>query len=45
VSGDGDDDDGSADWRQLARVVDRLFFWLFMGSSVTLLTMLYVSIG
>jgi len=38
-----DEDDGS-EWQQVARVVDRLFFWLFMVSSVALLTALYVSI-
>ena len=38
--GDGE----SAEWQQLARIVDRVFFWLFMATSVALLTALYVSI-
>jgi len=37
-----DGDVEATEWQQLARIVDRLFFWLFMVSSVGLLTGLYV---
>ena len=37
--------DGATEWQELARVVDRLFFWLFMVSSVGLLSGLYASIA
>jgi len=35
----------TSEWQELARIVDRLFFWLFMVSSIGLLTGLYVSIA
>ena len=34
----------SSEWQDLARIIDRLFFWLFMVFSVGLLTGLYVSL-
>jgi len=36
--------DDTTEWQELARIIDRLFFWLFMVSSVGLLTGLYVSV-
>ena len=41
----GDLQSSSVEWQDLARIVDRLFFWLFMVSSVGLLTCLYVSVA
>jgi len=38
-------DSKKAEWKELARVVDRLFFWLFVISSAGLLTALYVSVA
>ena len=34
----------TTEWQELARIIDRLFFWMFMVSSVALLTGLYASI-
>jgi len=35
----------STEWQDLARIVDRLFFWMFMVSSIALLTGLYVNVA
>lgn len=37
--------DEATEWQELARIVDRLFFWLFMVSSIGLLSGLYASIA
>jgi len=38
-------DNETTEWQDLARIIDRLFFWLFMVSSVGILTALYMSVA